>query len=133
VEGLDKLSRTIIAKVEEEHGISRLYGSRGANDARPEELIRNPLVVGVMKGSLGGREKLSFPIAQEAISQTGAFPSAVAIHGIVASYDRSYTGMRQGAQRGFCRRKVGFCALRSGIPAICESMEIYRVGDFRLP
>jgi hypothetical protein len=126
---LYQLPRAVIAKVEEKHCIAGLDRSGGANNGWLEELIsKAALVLGLYSG-LGCGIRGAFALNEEPVSYAGAFPAPIAIHGVVAPYDRSQSGLRQGLQSGLGFFEVGKGRLGCSITTVCKCMQIDGIGE----
>jgi hypothetical protein len=119
---LYQLPRAVIAKVEEKHCIAGLDRSGGANNGWLEELISKAALVLGLYGGLGCGIRGAFALNEEPVSYAGAFPAPIAIHGVVAPYDRSQSGLRQGLQSGLGFFEVGKGRLGCSITTVCKSM-----------
>jgi hypothetical protein len=128
-EGLDELPRAVIAKVEEKHRIAGLDRSGGANNGWLEELISKAALILGLYGGLGCGIRGAFAVNEEPVSYAGAFPAPIAIHGVVAPYDRSQSGLRQGLQSGLGFFEVGKGRLGCSITTVCKCMQIDGIGE----
>ncbi len=124
--GAGDLPGSVAAKVEEDDAVSVFYGGFscvvGDGDGFDKFVGFTP-VVGVLYGCDGVGFCDAFALCEQVISDLGAFPAVVAVHGVIPPGYGGYAANAVGFEHGEEFAHAVDCALGRCVASVCEGVE----------
>ncbi len=121
--GAGDLSGSVAAEVEEDDAVPIFYGGVASDGDGFDEFVGFAAVVGVLYGCDGVCFCDAFALCEEVVCDLGAFPTVVAVHGVIAPGYGGYAANAMSFEHGeeFAHAVDG--ALGRCVASVCEGVE----------
>ena len=121
--GAGELPGSVAAEVEEDDAVSVFYGGVASDGDGFDKFVGFTPVIGVLYGCDGVGFCDAFALCEEVVGDLGAFPTVVAVHGVIPPGYGCYAANAMGFEHGEEFAHAVDCALGRCVASVREGVD----------